>query len=191
MNDFSNEIPKQPLMKKSTILLMVVLAGLGFALLLRELQPPRFPKTKFAGHPFPELVVEGWLNGPSPTPAEWNGKVRVIESWEYWCRPCQAIAPHMVDLHRRYRDRGVVFIGLTSEGAEHLELSRKFLEHGKITWPNGYGADPTLAHFLPDSSSIPNMWVVDKQGKVAWNGHPGNLPRDLLDELLQAPDMSE
>lgn len=189
-DDFSNEIPAQPLISRFTLVLIVAAAGLFFAWMLRELQPPPLPvdaaaQSEFVGQVFPELNVEGWLNGPAPTADELEGKVRVFEAWAFWCGPCLAIAPHMVEMHNRYADRGVVFIGLTSEGSDQLELSRKFLQRAKNTWPNAYGAGHTLTHFYPDSMSIPLMWVVDKQGKIAYHGHPLDMPKGLLDDLLK------
>ena len=76
----------------------------------------------------------------------------------------------------------MVFIGLTEEGEKDLEKSRSFLAQGQITWPNGYGAGKTLSSL--DYPGIPNLWVVDRAGKIAWEGHPLDLPEELLEKLL-------
>jgi len=139
------------------------------------------------GKPFPPLQVEGWLNGPEPAAAELEGKVRVIEAWAYWCGPCVQAAPHVVELHHKYHDRGVVFLGLTPEGSGKLSASENFLAQGKITWPNGYGAMETLGALAGADGSIalPMMWVVDQKGITVWAGHPLSLKESLLDDLLK------
>ncbi len=186
-DDFSNELPVTPILNRFTILasmLFVAAAGLLFAWLIAGMRPLGPPPPQFVGRPFPEIVVEGWLNGPGPTAEELAGKVYLVEAWAWWCGPCLELSPHLVELHERFRDQGVVFIGLTSEDGTSLPKSRRFLERARIDWPNGYGASPTLEHFYPDSMAIPTMWVVGKDGKVAWDGHPQALPPDLLEELL-------
>lgn len=135
------------------------------------------------GKPFPELTVEGWLNGPGPTTADLKGKLCVIEAWAFWCGPCIEAAPHLRELYDKYHSRGVEFVGLTGEGEENLSLSQKFLDRGKITWANGYGADAVLAAL--QVHGIPHAWVVDKEGKIAWEGHPLELSEELLDGLLK------
>lgn len=180
----ATEIPRQPLFSGMSTILIVAAAGLFLAWLIRGMQID--PPSKSKGQPFPPLIVEGWLNGPGKTAEELAGKVRVFEVWAYWCGPCLAVAPHMIELYDRYQPRGVEFIGLTTEGADQLDRSRQFLKEAKTTWPNAYGAGPTVAPFYQDDSmTIPVMWVVDKQGKVAFHGHPMALPPKLLDELLE------
>jgi thiol-disulfide isomerase/thioredoxin len=169
------------------MILIVAVAALAFAWFLRTSQPPQPQGEDVSspniGKPFPELTVEGWINGPGPAAADMTGKVRVIEAWAYWCGPCIEAAPHLRELYEKYHSRGVVFVGLTGEGAENLSRSQKFVEQGQITWPNGYGADQILAAL--EVHGIPHLWVVDKEGKIAWEGHPLALPEGLLDRLLK------
>lgn len=165
-------------LRLSTVLLLVVLGSLTLMLLLRG--PATSPDV---GQTFPELKAEGWLNGPAPESADLEGKVRIFEAWAHWCGPCLMAAPHMVELHEKYKGRGVIFIGLTGEDSQSLAKSREFLAEGKITWPNGYGAQPTLERLHYDG--IPHAWVVDRNGTIAWSGHPMALKESLLDGLLK------
>ena len=123
------------------------------------------------------------MTGPGPDPGELSGKVRVFEVWAFWCGPCLAAAPHLNGLQQKYAPRGVELIGLTEENSSTLDASIKFLEQGKITWRNGYGAGPTLGTL--NFRGIPMAWVVDREGKIVWTGHPLALPEKLLDDLLQ------
>src|SRR5712671_3409089 len=69
------------------------------------------------GNPAPPIRTEGWLNGADPT-AGLKGNVYVIDAWAHWCGPCLSAAPELVSTYQKFRDRGVLFIGLTSDSQE-------------------------------------------------------------------------
>ena len=66
--------------------------------------------------PAPALTgVTGWLNTPDGKPldpAAVRGKVVLIDFWAYSCINCQRSIPHLVDWYNRYRDDGLVVIGV-------------------------------------------------------------------------------
>lgn len=119
------------------------------------------------GQPLPKIEAIGWLNGEAPKPSELVGKVLVIDAWASWCLPCRKQAPELVFLQKKYRDKGVLFIGLTAEPESELEPIKHFLETTGITWLNGYGAEATLTEL--GAEAIPMVWVFDRRGKVVWN----------------------
>lgn len=135
------------------------------------------------GSPLPRIKAAGWLNGPAPRLGELNGKVLVIDAWASWCGPCRAKAPEMVVLYEKYRPQGVEFIGLTSESEHEMEAMEEFLTSTGIKWRNGYGAVQTLTDLQADY--IPMVWVVDREGKIAWTDHS---PLSLDEGIQQALD---
>lgn len=189
-HDFANEISTPP--SKTNWLLTILLvaaAGCSFAWFLHGLMHPFVPPSRqhpSVGRAAPPIAAAGWLNGPAPTAEDLAGKICVIESWAFWCRPCLQVAPHTAALYEQYKDRGVVFIGLTSEGPETLKQTRQFVERARIIWSTGYGAGQTLIDlYQSDEAPVPWAWVLDRQGRIAWAGHPGMLNEKLLDELLK------
>jgi cytochrome c biogenesis protein CcdA/thiol-disulfide isomerase/thioredoxin len=69
--------------------------------------------------------ITQWLNTPGGAPidlASLRGKVVLIDFWAYSCINCQRAIPHVVDWYNRYRDDGLVVIGVqTPEYAfEHV-----------------------------------------------------------------------
>ncbi|MEM6105031.1 cytochrome c biogenesis protein DipZ [Mycobacterium sp. 050272] len=59
--------------------------------------------------------ITGWLNTPDGKPldsASVRGKVVLIDFWAYSCINCQRAIPHVVDWYNRYRDSGLVVIGV-------------------------------------------------------------------------------
>lgn len=185
-DDFANEISPPSQTNWLWLLIVVIIAAAFFAWLMSELKPqPQVPPPS-VGKPAPTFVVDGWLNGPGPTIDELAGQFVVIDAFAHWCGPCLRAAPHTVELYKSYQDRGVAFIGLTSEGAESLDDTRTFLKKAKFEWPCAYGAGQTLARlYQSDYAPIPSMWVVNREGIVIWYGHPAELTPEVMDQLMQ------
>jgi thiol-disulfide isomerase/thioredoxin len=130
----------------------------------------------------PEIHVDGWLNGPGPTREDLHGKVIVLDAWAFWCLPCRAQAPDLVKLYEKYREQGVVFLGLTMEDSAADVENRGFLKATKITWPNGFGAEKTLRELKADT--IPQRWVIDRQYNLIWTESSSESIEAAIDRAL-------
>ena len=165
-------------------LVVVSAATIAFSLYFqRSLRPPTAPSAA-TGRQAPPIKVEGWLNGPGPSAEELRGKVIVLDAWAFWCVPCRALAPELVALHKTYSARGVVFLGITSEGSDALAQSQRFLSDTGISWPNGYGALETLEQLRAEF--IPQRWVIDGRNNIVWNEESREPIEAAIDRALQA-----
>src|SRR5260221_4743163 len=96
------------------------------------------------GDPLPPLRAAGWINGPAPALDAPGMRLQVVDVWAAWCPFCRLTAPGLVRLHRKYADRGVAFLSITSMGREAAEaFGRQF----QVPWPSGYG--------LPEAGAVP------------------------------------
>ncbi|BCZ21069.1 cytochrome c biogenesis protein DipZ [Mycobacterium senriense] len=104
--------------------------------------------------PAPALAgVTGWLNTPDGKPldpASVSGKVILIDFWAYSCINCQRAIPHVIDWYNRYRDSGLLVIGVhtpeyafervptnVASGAADLHISYPIaLDNDYATWNN-------------------------------------------------------
>jgi hypothetical protein len=76
--------------------------------------------------------------------------------------------PHLVRLHQRYADQGLVVIGLTLESpARDLKKVRLFAEQHGVKYKLAY-APVSLYQFMNSGRSlgIPKLFVFDAQGQV-------------------------
>ena len=128
------------------------------------------------GDPAPQLAVSNWLHGAEVKQFE-PGHVYVVEFWATWCGPCVQIMPHMGDLQDEYREKGVTFIGFTSEANDiEAKVSAFVAKHGAklgYTFAWGNGSETHTAYMkAAGRNGIPCSFVVDKQGRIAYIGHP-------------------
>ena len=107
-----------------------------------------------------------------------KGKVVVIDCWATWCLPCVKKFPHLVEMHKKYADKGLVCFSLSmdkygNEDAYNKEKVLKFLKDKGAAFPNFIVAEPkkdeeALLKVLGDYSAIPYMVIFDRNGKKVW-----------------------
>jgi thiol-disulfide isomerase/thioredoxin len=112
-----------------------------------------------------------------------KGKVYVVEFWATWCGPCLKSIPHLTKLQQKYRDKGVVFVGISNEDAQTVrpfvaEMGNKMNYAVAIDSNRRTGAGYMAAY---GQDGIPTAFIVDKERKVVWVGHP----MSGLDEALR------
>lgn len=119
------------------------------------------------GQPMPALSGAGWVNAEAPTANALRDKVVVVDAWFLACPYCHKGMPQLVSTWKKYRERGVVFVGLTFEPESSLDGVKLFMEKYEAGWPVAWGADECLAAFKAEY--FPGYWVIGRDGKVLWN----------------------
>lgn len=146
------------------------------------------------GDTAPTLQFGKWIQGEPIRVIDTN-YVFVVEFWATWCAPCVRAIPHLNQLWREFKDKGVIIVGqdiwdsddavapfvkkMGNQMTYHVALDDKNPEQKKgamaITWMQAAGLN-----------SIPTVFIVNQQGRIAWIGNPENLNEQVLNEIVSA-----
>ena len=122
----------------------------------------------FERYQAPELIVSAWYNSPPLTLASIRGKVVVIDFWTYSCINCLRTLPHMKQLWGRYKDQGLVLIGVHSPEFEFEKdaenLAAAIRRHG-LEYPIAVDNDFQTWHAF-QNNFWPTQYFIDRQGDV-------------------------
>jgi len=120
--------------------------------------------------PLPDTIMQASINlldGQKTRLADYSGKVLVVDLWATWCGPCIQEIPHLVQIARDYKSKGVEVIGLTNEDPElYTETVKKFAADFKINYPIGWADEPMRIGLTRERGAIPQTYIIGRDGKV-------------------------
>jgi thiol-disulfide isomerase/thioredoxin len=140
------------------------------------------------GDAAPKLEVKEFVKG-EPIKALEKDNVYVVEFWATWCGPCRATIPHLTELQKKHKD--VKFIGVSVWEQDQEGVVPFVKEMGdKMEYrvamdsiPEGKDADDgamaTNWMKAADQGGIPTAFIVNKDLKVVWIGHPAEIDEPL------------
>ena len=117
----------------------------------------------------------------------------MLDFWATWCPPCQRPMAHNQEmLEKRGKDWGsnVRIIGLSIDGDKETVV--KHCETKKWMSVEHYHRHKSDCSEVYGVRGVPHVMLIDKNGKIAFKGHPANRP-DLekdLDALLKGESLT-
>ena len=146
------------------------------------------------GNVAPDFTAED-INGKKFTLSSLKGKVVILDFWASWCKPCRASNPHMLQLYKKYHDKGLELVYVSDDDSAP-EKWRKAVEEDKLVgdgfhhvlrgmkWDRSKGmdgidhtndiSDKYAIHFLP------TKYLIDREGNII-----GKVEDETLDTKLK------
>jgi thiol-disulfide isomerase/thioredoxin len=128
-----------------------------------------------------------------------KGKIHVVEFWATWCGPCRATIPHLTELQKKHADVIIIGVSIFEQDFEKVkpfvgEMGEKMNYRVAIdAVPEGKDADEgaMAAAWMgaAGQSGIPTAFVVNRDGVIAWIGHPAELDKPLADIVANKWDV--
>lgn len=119
----------------------------------------------FAGEPIhaPTFAVRG-LDGRTVRFTEFKGKPLVLDFWATWCAPCRATMPHLDTVQQRYRERGLVVLGVSVDDAD-ADFVKRYATKLGVKFRLAIADEEVLESYGP-IRSIPTTFFIDRRGVV-------------------------
>ncbi|MFH1497301.1 MAG: TlpA disulfide reductase family protein [Verrucomicrobiota bacterium] len=111
----------------------------------------------------PEWTLQD-VDGQEVKSSDFAGKVVVVDFWATWCPPCREEIPGYVALQEKYRDQGVVILGISLDRGGP-KVVKPFAEKMKINYPLVMGTQEVVEAF-GGVEGIPTTFIIDREGKI-------------------------
>lgn len=153
----------------------------AFLKILDRLDKQRI-RTDFVDFSYPDV------DGKRYSAADFKGKVILLDFWATWCQPCIAEIPHLKELKAYFKDKDIVFIGISVDRTRDKGKWQDFLKANELP---GYqlfseaGEGETIKHY--QLNSIPRFMIIGKDGKLTAPNAPkpsNPILKQLLEEEL-------
>ena len=153
------------------------------------------------GQPAPDIKLPN-PDGKQMKLSDLKGKIVLLDFWASWCGPCRRENPTVVDIYKRYKDKGFTVYSVSLDGLDEATRSRlqqsgeldTQLQAQKNRWTGAIAADDlqwpyhvsdlmkwnTMPASLYGVTSIPKTFLIDREGNIA-----AVNPRGVLEEELQ------
>ena len=120
------------------------------------------------------------FDGRTLTLSELRGQVVIINFWASWCPPCREEAAYLEQTWRKYKDQGVIFIGVDWVDTEKEALA--YMDEFDLTYFNGPDIGTRIAQAY-NIQGVPETFYVAKNGELR-GVHIGPLKSPALDDKI-------
>lgn len=129
--------------------------------------------------------INNWFNSKPLSMADLRGKVVLVDFWTYGCVNCVNTLPHVTELYAKYRDKGLVVVGVHTpefpfeRSASNVQAALK--RHG-ITYPVAQDNDSRTWNAYRNQY-WPAQYIIDQSGKIVFQ-HAGEGRYDEIDRTV-------
>ena len=101
------------------------------------------------------------LKGNQVSLSDFRGQPVVLNFWATWCSPCRVEIPHLEALYTKYKDQGLVVIGMNVE-TDYMKV--KHFAESRISYTVLLDGSTQSQGY--DISGIPCTYYIDREGIV-------------------------
>ncbi len=129
----------------------------------------------------PDFDLENFAGGRVRL-SDHRDKVVLVNFWATWCPPCVKEVPDFVELYGKYRERGLVILGISVDHNPGAVLPA-FIERHKVNYPILLD-DGKVAGDYGGITGIPTTFLIDREGMIRGR-HVGYRPKRVFEEAIK------
>ena len=122
--------------------------------------PPN-PKEGFTA---PDFTLD-LLDGGQLSLSELRGHPIVLNFWASWCLPCRSEMPAIESVYQRYKESGLVVIGLNLTSQDSESDARAFVQELGLTFPIALDRDGSVRERY-QLLGLPSTYFIDQSGII-------------------------
>ena len=128
------------------------------------------------------------MDGKDVSPADYKGKVLLIDFWATWCGPCMAELPHVLEAYTAYHTQGFEILGISLDRENDKEKLVSTIKEKGMSWRHVFDGKYWQAEIaqLHDVNSIPFTILIGKDGKVIGTSLRGDALGKAVKAALEA-----
>ncbi len=109
------------------------------------------------------------LSGQKISLKQHRGSVVLLDFWATWCQPCRFTIPELGRLQKKYRDKGLIVLGISLDDPFQFtdDYLRAFKEKFGISYKVlRYERKVLEDYFQGEQIAIPTMFLIDREGRI-------------------------
>lgn len=145
-----------------TPLAVFVLAAVLLVTAVAAMHVMRQTAQPLSGGPAPDFSLP-LHDGSTFTLSDHRGQWVVVNFWGSWCMACRIEAPELQQVWTKYRDHGVMVVGVGFRDAPDRALG--FIDEFELSFPNGHDDSLTVTRQF-GITGAPETYVIDPEGVI-------------------------
>lgn len=178
LTDFLRDRPDSPLIAGARVL-KENLGTLGDFTKMVDVEEREY--RRLAGHAAPDFSLRT-VDGKAVRLSDYRGKTVLLVFWGLGCRLCRTEAPHLTELHEKYKDKGFTVLAVEAFDNDSADV-KAYMREQKLSHPVVVGGAQTGSgkYFI---AGLPRAFWIDRNGVVV-DRWAGGFTKDAMEAKIQ------
>lgn len=113
-----------------------------------------------------------------------QGQYALVDFWASWCGPCRHEIPTLIQMHKKYKDKGLLVLGVGVWEDSH-ETHLQAVKELQIPYPQIYDEQKDHATSLYGIMGIPQIMLIGPDGVIMQRDLRGEQIDQILSEIYK------